>query len=360
MTCGESEPGGNTRQHAAPPEDEFLNRFLGAVALDTALKAGVIEKMAQQGQRPLSVLGLPPRAARILAAILVDNGICEYGNGGESGDRCVGLTTAFTRVFSTRRKFLDQKLSFLLLAARDLLDGLPDLLFDLPTFMERSETFALFRYDKAVDPTPENLSHTRRWTDYVTALTETEAEALISEFDIEGCERMLEVGGNTGAFSLRLLQRFPDLKASVLDLPVVCRLGEEYVRGKPGAGRLRFFAGDARRDPWPLVSGRAADLIVFKSVLHDWPESETGMMLDRAKSVLAPGGRVIVCERGPLEDEISSIDPDDDFVCDCPSSCVSRQRRAALACAGAVDCARDWEDGEGIFAWEPQPPLIPQ
>lgn len=135
-------------------------------------------------------------------------------------------------------------------------------------------------------------------------------EALIAEFDLEGYRRMLEVGGNTGAFSLALLRRFPELKATVLDLPVVCRLGEDYVRGRPGAERLRFFAGDARRDPWPLVAGRAADLIVFKSVLHDWPETETGVMSDKDKGDLTPGGRVIICERGPLEDEIYAVDRD--------------------------------------------------
>ena len=41
-------------------------------------------------------------------------------------------------------------------------------------------------------------------------------------------------------------------------------------------------------------------------MLHDWPEAETGQMLDRAAAILPPGGRIVICERGPLENEIGS------------------------------------------------------
>lgn len=308
MADSETQPGGGARAYSPPPEDAYLNNFLGVVALDAALKRGIVEKLAQQASIPLSALGLAQRASNILLAMLVQNGVCQYVGGANSDDPDIGLTAAFSSVYASRRDILEQKLNFTRLAARDLLDGFPDLLFDLPKFMERSQTFALFRYDKAIDCTPENVEHTRLWTEYVTALTESEAAGLLSIIDLKGCRRMLEIGGNTGAFSLQLLQHYPEMQATIMDLPVVCRLGEEYARGKPGADRLQFSPGDARRDPWPQIANQNPDLIVFKSVLHDWPEPDTAMMLDRAMEVLAPGGCVMICERGPLEDETLGSD----------------------------------------------------
>lgn len=289
-----------------PAEDAYLVHFLGALALHTALKKGVIDQLSKAGAMGLSELQLEPRGGTILMQMLVDAGVCQRGADGGSDDTRFGLAPDFARDVLARRGILEQKLEFLRLAAHDLLDGMPDLLFDLPRFMERSRTFALFRYDKAMDTEPESLAHTRRWADYVTALTEAEAAALVPEIDLAGHAGLLDIGGNTGAFALRLLQAYPELKATVMDLPAVCRLGEEFARDRPGASRLRFVPGDARRDTWPGVGGQPADAVLFKSVLHDWPESEARLLLDRAHEVLPPGGRLVVCERAPLEDELTA------------------------------------------------------
>ena len=97
--------------------------------------------------------------------------------------------------------------------------------------------------------------------------------------------------------ALAILAARPELTAAVLDLPAVCALGVERCAGRPGAERLRFLAGDARRDAWPAP----ADAVLFKSVLHDWPPEEAEAMLARARAAAAPGAPVIVTERGPIE-----------------------------------------------------------
>jgi hypothetical protein len=39
-------------------------------------------------------------------------------------------------------------------------------------------------------------------------------------------------------------------------------------------------------------------VIIFKSVLHDWPAEEAADLLTRASRYLAPSGRIIILERG--------------------------------------------------------------
>jgi len=260
------------------PEDAFLDQFLGAMALDLALRQGVIDRMLAGEAMPGTKGGV------ILGQMLAASGVLADGV----------LTPAFLAVMSKRRVILEQKLRFLCLAARDVVHGLDNLLGDLPTFMAQSETFALFRYDKAMQTDAAALTATRPWVDYVTALSEAEAPVLVPHFPLKGVARLLEVGGNSGVIAREALRLNLELHAAVFDLPAVCAIGREI-----GAHtRLSFVAGDARTPDWPLVGGQNPDAVLFKSVLHDWPEHHASAMLDRAAAHLAPGGKIIICERG--------------------------------------------------------------
>lgn len=260
------------------PEDAFLEQFIGAMALESALRNGLIDALHAGHPMPHS------RSAGILSALLESNGVLAEGK----------LTAAFTKVIDERRSILEQKLRFLRLAAKDVTNGLDDLLGDLPAFMAQSETFALFRYDKAMRTDQEALAATRSWVDYVTALSQAEAPALVPHLPLQGARRLLEVGGNTGVIARAALEMNPDLTAAILDLPAVCAIGEEM----GPHSRLTFVPGDARAPDWPLVGGARPDVIMFKSVLHDWPQDRAMLMLERAIDHLAPSGRVIICERG--------------------------------------------------------------
>ncbi|MEM9643118.1 MAG: methyltransferase [Pseudomonadota bacterium] len=67
--------------------------------------------------------------------------------------------------------------------------------------------------------------------------------------------------------------------------------------------QLAFVSGDARQADWPKPEGRPADAIRFKSVLHDWDIGSVRNRLVQAASYLLPGAAVMICERGPVEDE---------------------------------------------------------
>ena len=78
---------------------------------------------------------------------------------------------------------------------------------------------------------------------------------------------------------------------------------EHYLRIYDGAAdageaaRIRFFPCDMRRGDLPP----AADLVAFKSVLHDWPDGDAEKLLARAHTLVRPGGRLLIFERAPIE-----------------------------------------------------------
>jgi SAM-dependent methyltransferase len=174
------------------------------------------------------------------------------------------------------------------------------LLTDLPQFMARSAVFELFRYDRCIEVTPENVAATSVWTRFTTCLTRYEAAAVLDAIDIDFAADFVDLGGNTGEFALQICKRHPKIAGTVVDLPVVCALGRKHIAATADAAeaaRIAFFPCDMRSDDLP----EATDLVVFKSVLHDWPDADAERLLERARGVLRPGGRLLIFERGPIE-----------------------------------------------------------
>lgn len=283
----------------AAPEDAFLQSFIGSAALSLALKSGLIEKL---GQGPQSTPGLAatakldPRGVELLAGLLEGAGVLTLTDG------TLSLTPTFTAILP-RRAALEARLAFLDLAARDVLDRLPEMLFDTGAYVRSGKVFELFRYDRANTTSPDDLAATRRWLDYTTALTEHEAPLLAPLMDLAGTRRLLDIGGNSGAFARTLCAANPALQATVLDLPAVTELGRRYLAGTPEVDRIAFVTADARRDPLPPDH----DAISFKSVLHDWPEADMRLLVTRAYEALPPGGRLFIAERGAFSPDTAPL-----------------------------------------------------
>jgi ubiquinone/menaquinone biosynthesis C-methylase UbiE len=129
-----------------------------------------------------------------------------------------------------------------------------------------------------------------------TTLTRYEARAAMQIHDFGAYRNMLDVGGNSGEFILQLCKNHPQLRGTVMDLPLVCDIGQERVLPEPERDRIAFLKADARSDPLP----GGHDLISFKSMLHDWPEEAASQFMAKAAAALEPGGTLMIFERGAL------------------------------------------------------------
>jgi len=275
--------------------DDYLESLVGARALASALELGLIDALIGGAGAPRALgaaLGLGERALALLTGLLCATGVLQAP--GDTGQ--VALTPGF-RADLAFRDLIETKLAFCALLLPDLADGFTRLLADPQGFMAGSRVFELFRYDRCFAPTAANLAHTRRWMRLTTVLTRYEAPVCLDLYDCGAHRRVLDIGGNSGEFMRQLCARQSRVHAIVFDLPVVCRIGAEHLADRPEAGRITFLPGDARHDPLPP----GQDLICFKSVLHDWPEADAQGLLARAVRALAPGGTLLIFERGPLD-----------------------------------------------------------
>lgn len=272
----------------APPMtiDDCLGTFLGVVMLDVAIGSGLIDALASG---PSAIIPLLPETAP-LVAILRSNGVLK--------PEVLSLTEPFASLWQKQSEELRARVGFLRRSATDVAMYAEDLFYNTDRFMNKSSTFNFFDYESATRSDAEALNHTKRWVDYVAALTDDEAPRLLDVISLPNKGLVLEIGGNAGAFARHVLARYSSLSYSILDLSGVCALGRAAPANAPFGDRLRFLPGDMHKMNWRLEAGAAPDVIIFKSILHDWPAEDTAVLLARASRYIAPSGRIIILERG--------------------------------------------------------------
>jgi len=274
--------------------DDFLRDLIGARALKTAFELGLIDHLMTRHPSTLPELGETakgdPTGLSFLLDLLTGANVLENRNGGFS------LTAAF-RIAMRYRDLLETKLDFAGFLASDYLDLFTGLVVDPPGFMRKARLFQLFDYKRGLVPSVENYECTRGWMRLTTTLTRYETRGCLKAHDFSAVRNMLDIGGNSGEFVLQLCRKHPQLRATVMDLPLVCDIGQEHVLPEPERDRIAFLKGDIRE----ALPARDFDLVSFKSMLHDWPDELAKTFMARAAEALKPGGTMLIFERTPLD-----------------------------------------------------------
>lgn len=102
---------------------------------------------------------------------------------------------------------------------------------------------------------------------------------------------VVDVGGGTGELLCTVLQAAPLARGVVLDRLHAAPMAETRIAAAKLVGRAGFVAGDFFEAVPP------ADLLLMKSVLHDWDDDRCVRLLGRCGAALQPGGAVAIIER---------------------------------------------------------------
>jgi acetylserotonin N-methyltransferase len=157
----------------------------------------------------------------------------------------------------------------------------------------------------AVDPGPSSVYVVREWTPDELPLERAEqgvrtmhglsfvaAVALARNADFSGVRRLLDVAGGSGGFSIALAQRYPALRCTVAELPIVCHLTQRYIAQYGVADRVDTLPLNMFFEDWPT----GYDAIFFSCALHDWDIHRRTELMQRAYDVLPSGGTIFIHE----------------------------------------------------------------
>ncbi|MCX5335805.1 MULTISPECIES: methyltransferase [unclassified Streptomyces] len=118
--------------------------------------------------------------------------------------------------------------------------------------------------------------------------------------DLSGATSVADIGGGQGHVVASLLEKYPSLHGTLLDLPRVVDNADPRLRaGGALADRMRLVPGDCRT----AVPVRA-DVYVIKNIL-EWDDDSTTRTLRNVIEAGGPGSRVVVIEN--LVDDTPSM-----------------------------------------------------
>lgn len=108
--------------------------------------------------------------------------------------------------------------------------------------------------------------------------------------DLSDAKTLLDVGGGTGAMSIRLLEAYPDLVSTIIDFPNVAEIGWQFIAKAGMVDRIRYIPSNALVAEWPKEQGAILMSYLFSGI----PGAEVSRLVDYAFDCLEPGGSFMV------------------------------------------------------------------
>jgi hypothetical protein len=124
----------------------------------------------------------------------------------------------------------------------------------------------------------------------MTGLSMMDSPAIAESYSFDGIRSIVDVGGGHGLLLANVLQRNPQMRGTLYDLPHVI----EGARNGPlqqVMDRCTLTGGDI----FASVPG-GADAYMMKHVIHDWPDEVCVKILASCRKGVNPGGKLLVAD----------------------------------------------------------------
>ncbi len=152
-----------------------------------------------------------------------------------------------------------------------------------------------------------DFQNAQDWTrSFITAMhyrAAKEAELLPYLLDLSNVEKMLDVGGGSGAFSIGIVKAYPNITAVLLDFPQVIEIAKEFIKKNNVYDNFRFIEGNFHETDF----GTNYDLIFLSAVMHiNSPEQNRKLMIKCAEA-LNNKGQIVIRDYVMDEDKVENV-----------------------------------------------------
>ena len=117
-----------------------------------------------------------------------------------------------------------------------------------------------------------------------------QAPGQVAKIDLTNVNSVLDVGGGSGCFSMAFLNRKPEMRAVVFDLPNVVPILKKIIEAEGFAGRIEHFEGDYTTDELPP----GFDLVFLSAIIHSNSYETNQKLVRKCFHSLNPGGRLVI------------------------------------------------------------------
>jgi len=118
------------------------------------------------------------------------------------------------------------------------------------------------------------------------------APALVPTLDVSGKKHLLDLGGGPGTYAIHFCMNNPGLRATIFDLPTTRPFAEKTIARFDLGHAIEFKEGNFLGDPIPGTY----DLLWLSHILHGDSPADCNKIVQKAVSVLEPGGTIFIHE----------------------------------------------------------------
>lgn len=129
--------------------------------------------------------------------------------------------------------------------------------------------------------------------DFIAAMhyrAQREAKIISLMLELNNVNKMLDVGGGSGAFTYEFMVVNPNMKGVVFDLPNIIPITIKYSEQYQLKDRVEFIEGDYLTDSF----GNGYDLILLSAIVHINSNEQNNKLIKKCSESLNPGGQIII------------------------------------------------------------------
>ena len=123
-------------------------------------------------------------------------------------------------------------------------------------------------------------------------LTRLVTPAVLGAYDFGRIDRLMDVGGGSGELLGAVAGKYPRLRGIVFDLPRCEEAATRHLERAGVSDRTSFTAGDFF-EAIPSL----ADALILKSIIHDWNDERSSVILRNCCRALPQNGTLLLVER---------------------------------------------------------------
>lgn len=116
-------------------------------------------------------------------------------------------------------------------------------------------------------------------------------DGLSSVYDFTQSTRVVDIGGGEGSLLLQLLQAYPHLTATLLDLPAAVNRAASRLEAAGVAHRCHLISGDFRE----MIPTEGSTYILAQ-ILNNWRDEAACCILARCRAAMPPGADLLILE----------------------------------------------------------------
>jgi len=113
---------------------------------------------------------------------------------------------------------------------------------------------------------------------------------IADSYDLANFNKLLDIGGATGTYTMAFLEKNPEMTAVLFDLPDVIPWAEERLESEGLLGRVELVAGDFYHDELP----KGCDLALLSAIIHQNSPQENLDLYRKIHQALVPGGKLLI------------------------------------------------------------------